>query len=37
MKRPGQGQPTGALTAAIRSALFDVPRGFRSMVDANLT
>ena len=36
MKRPGQGQPTGALTATIRSALFDVPRGFRSMVDADL-
>ena len=37
MKRPGQGQPTGALTATIRSALFDVPRGFRSMVDADLS
>ena len=36
MKRPGQGQPTGALTATIRSALFDVPHGFRSMVDADL-
>jgi outer membrane protein insertion porin family len=37
MRLPGRGTPAGQIAIKVGGALFDAPRGFRSMVDANLT
>jgi outer membrane protein assembly factor BamA/autotransporter translocation and assembly factor TamB len=37
MRLPGRGQATSSIAIKINGALFDEPRGFRSMVDADLT
>jgi outer membrane protein assembly factor BamA/autotransporter translocation and assembly factor TamB len=37
MRQPGRGTPSGSIAIKVSGALFDAPRGFRSMVDANLT
>ena len=36
MRQPGRGTPSGALTIAVRGALFEIPHGFRSSADADL-
>lgn len=37
MRLPGRGKPAGQIAIKVGGALFDQPRGFRSMVDADLT